>query len=61
MMNEQEVMAQTGDALSLSVLFGYYVSALPTIALTVTIIWTLMRIGSSLAIWWQNRKRDGTG
>lgn len=34
----------TGDALSLSVLLGYFVSYLPAIATVLTIVWTLIRI-----------------
>lgn len=39
-----EVVSQAGDAISLTVLFAYFVSALPTLALLFTVIWTGIRI-----------------
>lgn len=39
-----DVMTKIGDVLSLSVLIGYFVSILPTIATVLTILWTLLRI-----------------
>lgn len=39
-----DVVTKIGDVLSLSVLIGYFVSILPTIATVLTIIWTLLRI-----------------
>lgn len=39
-----DVVVQIGDALSLTVLFGYFIAALPTLAVLFTVIWTGIRI-----------------
>lgn len=39
-----DVVAQVGDAVSLTVLVGYLLSALPTLAVLFTVIWTAIRI-----------------
>lgn len=56
MMNDHEAMAHIGDTVSISVLFGYYVAGLPTIALTLTVVWTLIRIYAAISEWWKSRK-----
>lgn len=43
MMNET-TMQNLGDTFSLTVLFGYFFSGLPAIALLLTVIWTALRI-----------------
>lgn len=43
MMNEH-TMQNLGDAFSLTVLFGYFFSSLPVVALVLTIVWTALRI-----------------
>lgn len=42
MMNE--TVGQVGDVFSLYVLFAYFLSALPTVALVLTVVWTAIRI-----------------
>lgn len=39
-----EVAMRVGDGVSVSVLIGYFVGALPTIALVLTITYTLLRL-----------------
>lgn len=39
-----KIVVQVGDAISLTVLFGYFLSALPTLAVVFTVIWTGIRI-----------------
>lgn len=39
-----EVVSHIGDAISLTVLFGYFIAALPTLAVLFTVIWTGIRI-----------------
>lgn len=46
-MNEESVMTHVGDAVSLTMLFGYLVSIMPTVALLFTIVWTGLRIYES--------------
>lgn len=44
MNKDLEAMQHVGDGLSLSVLLGYFLGALPTMALLLTTIWTAIRI-----------------
>lgn len=39
-----EYLARVGDVLSIGVLIGYFVSALPVVATLLTVIWTAIRI-----------------
>lgn len=45
--NSESVMTSMGDVFSLSVLLGYFLAGLPTIALLLTISWTVIRIYES--------------
>lgn len=43
-MNSETVMHGVGDTISMSVLAGYFLSALPAVSLMLTIVWMGIRI-----------------
>lgn len=54
-----EQIARVGDIFSLSVLVGYFVSALPAVATFVTIIWTILRIYEMETVQrWLKKRKD---
>jgi len=54
-----EYLAKLGDVLSVGVLIGYFVSALPIIATLLTVIWTALRIYQEPIVQrWLKRKNN---
>jgi hypothetical protein len=63
-MNKEDLgfMHSIGDAFSVSVLLGYFMGALPTVALVLTTIWTAIRIWEMCTVVnWRNQIRYWRG
>jgi hypothetical protein len=60
MMNDFiEFLKYIGDVISVSVLIGYFVSALPVVATLLTVVWTALRIYQEPIIQrWITRKKS---
>jgi hypothetical protein len=57
-MMSDNFIVNVGDAISLTVLFGWLVSALPAVATLLTIVWTALRIYEMCTVQrWLNRKK----
>lgn len=58
-MNIDEVMNSAGDAISVTVLLGYFFAGLPAFATILTIIWTALRIYEMCTVQgWLKRRKD---
>lgn len=54
-----DYFSRIGDAVSLTVLLGYFVSALPAVATFLTIVWTIIRIYEMDTVQrWLKRKKN---
>lgn len=58
-MNNESDMTHVGDTFSLTILIGYFLAGLPTVALLLTVIWTALRIYETRTVQkWLGKKND---
>lgn len=59
-MNNESDMTHVGDTFSLTILIGYFLAGLPTVALLLTVIWTALRIYETRTVQRWLGKKNGT-